>query len=45
MRQGLSASYKFLAMAMVGVSFISREAQIVRAVSPALVLGLKALVS
>jgi hypothetical protein len=45
MEYGLSAGYKFLAVAMIAVSFVSREAQIVRAVSSALVLGLKALVS
>lgn len=42
---GISAGYKLLAVGMVAVSFISREAQIVRAVSSALILGLKALVS
>ncbi|MGO9611447.1 MAG: hypothetical protein ACLPX5_00210 [Dissulfurispiraceae bacterium] len=39
------ASYKFLEVAMVAVSFITRETQLVMAVSSTVFLGLRALVS
>ena len=43
MRYGLSISYKFITVAMILASLISRKAQVVSVVSSALALGLKAL--
>jgi len=45
MRHGWRASYKFLEVTMVAVSFIARETQLVVAVSSTVFMGLRALVS